>query len=67
LRDRKRDRTTLVSRNSAGDPAAGGYNEEPSVSANGRFVQFESEATNLPGATGTYGMIYLRDRDAERT
>jgi hypothetical protein len=67
LRDRKRDRTTLVSRNNAGDPAAGGYNEEPSVSANGRFVQFESEATNLPGATGTYGMIYLRDTDSERT
>jgi Tol biopolymer transport system component len=66
-RDRKRDRTILISRNNAGDPAAGGYNEEPSVSANGRFVQFESLATNLPGATGTYAMIYLRDTDAERT
>ncbi len=61
LRDRKQDKTTLISKNNAGDPAAGGYNEEPSVSANGRFVQFESEATNLPGGTGTYGMIYLRD------
>ncbi len=67
LRDRKRDKTTLISKDNAGDPAAGGYNEEPSVSANGRFVQFESEATNLPGGTGTYGMIYLRDTDAGKT
>ncbi len=67
LRDRKQDKTTLISKNNAGDPAAGGYNEEPSVSANGRFVQFESEATNLPGGTGTYGMIYLRDTDAGKT
>lgn len=67
LRDRKQDKTTLISKNNAGDPAAGGYNEEPSVSGNGRFVQFESEATNLPGGTGTYGMIYLRDTDAGKT
>lgn len=67
LRDRKQDKTILISKNNAGDPAAGGYNEEPSVSGNGRFVQFESEATNLPGAAGTYPMIYLRDRVAEKT
>ncbi len=67
LRDRKQETTTLISRNNAGDPAAGGYSEEPSVSANGRFVQFESEATNLPGATGSYALIYLRDRDSNRT
>ncbi len=67
LRDRKQDRTTLISRNNAGDPAAGGYSEEPSVSANGRFVQWESEATNLPGGTGSYALVYLRDRDSDKT
>jgi hypothetical protein len=66
LRDRKQDKTTLISRNNAGDAAAGGYSDNASVSANGRFVQFESNATNLPG-TGTYNQVFIRDRDAGRT
>jgi hypothetical protein len=67
LRDRKQDQTTLISRTSGGDPATGGYSENGSVSANGRFVQFESEATNLPGANNSYYLIYLRDRDSSKT
>ncbi len=34
-----------------------------SLSGNGRFVAFESYATNLPGSLGpTYEQVYLRDR-----
>ena len=49
LRDRKRNKTTLVSRTNSGDPAAGDSSDKASVSANGKLVQFESYATNFPG------------------
>jgi hypothetical protein len=66
LRDREQGRTTLISRTSGGDPAAGGYSDYGSTSADGRFVEFESAATNLPGATGDY-QVYLRDRETGKT
>jgi Tol biopolymer transport system component len=60
LRDRKRQKTILVDRSSGGDP--GDENaRSPSISANGRFVAFTSEATNLAGPTGGANQIYLRD------
>ena len=38
------------------------------VSAQGRFVGFESIATNLPGSLGpTFYQVYLRDRQRGRT
>lgn len=67
LRDRKRNKTALVSKTSAGDPAAGGGSDDGSVSSSGRFVEFESNATNLPGSLPTYDQVYIRDRDAEKT
>jgi hypothetical protein len=67
IRDRKRNKTTLISKTSGGDPAAGYYSEDGSVSANGRWVQFESGATNLPGEISDDYQIYLRDRDQGRT
>jgi hypothetical protein len=66
LHDRKHDKTTLISRTNGGDPATGGYSENVSVSANGKLVQFESDATNLPGA-GTDEQVFIRDPDAART
>jgi hypothetical protein len=66
LRDRKQNKTTLISQTSGGDPATGGYSDNGSTSADGRFVQFESYATNLPGATGDT-LIYLRDRETGKT
>ena len=66
LRDRKQDKTILVSRNSGGDAATGGSSGDGSVSANGRFVEFDSYATNLPGASGDT-LVYLRDRDTGST
>ena len=41
----------LISRTSGGDPATGGYSNDASISANGRLVAFESDATNLPGCS----------------
>jgi hypothetical protein len=67
IRDRQQDKTTLISRNNAGDPAAGGYSENASVSADGRFVEFESQTTNLPGSNGSDYLVYLRDRGAGKT
>jgi Tol biopolymer transport system component len=67
LRDRKRGKTELISRTSGGDPAAGYYSEDGSVSANGRWVQFESGATNLPGEISTDYQVYLRDRKTGNT
>ena len=50
IRNRRTGSTTLVSRTSGGDPAMGGNSFDSSVSASGRFVAFESIATNLPGS-----------------
>jgi Tol biopolymer transport system component len=67
LRDRKQDKTTLISKTSGGTPAAGYYSEDGSVSANGRWVQFESGANNLPGDISPEYQVYLRDTDKGNT
>jgi Tol biopolymer transport system component len=50
-----------------GDPDGRSY--EPSISANGRYVLFVSEATNLlaSGPTPTGTNLFVRDRDAHVT
>ena len=52
VRDRKLHRTSLVSVDSAG---VQGNNEsyEPAISADGRYVAFASDASNLVAATRT--------------
>ena len=53
-------RTTLVSKDGSGNPAsAGSINISPTISADGRFVAFVSDATNLVGNFGQ--QIYLHD------
>lgn len=43
-----------------------GYSNPPSISADGRFVAFRSDATNLlPTDMGGVAQIYLFDRDAD--
>lgn len=64
VRDRKTGKTKLVSRKSNGQPATGGQNRVPDVSGNGRFVAFESSATNLPGEGF---QVYVRDRKTGST
>lgn len=57
--DRELGQATLVSKTDAGVPATGGSTiESPSISGNGRFIAFVSDATNL-GAPGQ--QIYLHD------
>jgi Tol biopolymer transport system component len=60
--DRQTGTTTRVSRSTAGAQGNGG-SYGPSVSADGRFVVFNSYATNLvTGDTNAAGDIFVRDR-----
>jgi Tol biopolymer transport system component len=58
-------KTRLVSKTSGGTPA-NGASDTPSVSGNGRFIGFESEGDNLPGAPG-FTDVYIHDRRSGRT
>jgi len=62
LRDLQFGTTVLVSAPVGGEPANGGSGT-PSISADGRFVAFESDAMNLTGAADTNGFtdIYVKD------
>ena len=64
VHDRKTGKTRLVSRTSAGEPG-GGNSAEPSISASGRFVAFDSGAPNLPG--GEPDSIYVHDLKSRKT
>jgi hypothetical protein len=69
MRDRDTGSTTIISL-SSDETVANGNSDNPSVSADGRYVVFESSATNLLGAGGdTNSMpdIFLRDRTAGTT
>ncbi|HEX6209120.1 MAG TPA: S-layer protein, partial [Actinomycetota bacterium] len=59
--------TRLISKTSAGAPADDD-SDDPAISANGRFVAFESNATNLPaGALHADDMVYVHDRKTRKT
>jgi hypothetical protein len=62
VHDRQAGSTRLVSQTSSGDPADG-HSQQSSISGNGRFVVFYSDADNLPGE----GPIYVRDLETQRT
>lgn len=68
-RDRQNGTTTLVSVNRFGTGAGNVASIGPSISADGRYVAFESKANNLTTnvLTTTYSRIYLRDLDAGTT
>ena len=63
VRDRLTNTTTRVSVDSAGNQAnSGSYIFTSSISADGRFVAFSSDATNLvPGDTNRERDIFVRD------
>ena len=45
-----------------------GYNSPPSISANGRYVAFESDASNLvPGDANGFTDVFVRDRKLHKT
>ncbi len=63
--DRKRKRTTLLSRQSQAAGGAGGNDdsESPAISGSGRFVAFASVATNLGGPIDVgSNSVYVYDR-----
>jgi Tol biopolymer transport system component len=63
VRDLKTNRTALVSRAAGKHGAAGGGDSSnPSISANGRYVAFESYASNLgPADNSTFPDVFVRD------
>jgi Tol biopolymer transport system component len=68
VRDRSNDSISLVSANSTGNGGGNFSSELGAISANGRFVIFESDATNLvAGDTNGVKDIFLRDLQAGTT
>jgi len=67
VRDRQANETEVVSVASDGTPGNGG-SSKPYVSADGRYVAFESAASNLvPGDTNEFQDVFVRDRVAAVT
>jgi tricorn protease-like protein len=67
VRDRQMGQTTRVSVSSTG-AQANGYSWTPVISADGRYVAFRSEATNLvSGDTNDRQDIFVRDRQTGQT
>ncbi|HEU4930762.1 MAG TPA: Calx-beta domain-containing protein [Pyrinomonadaceae bacterium] len=61
-RDLQTGVTTLVSANLAGTDGGNGDSQNPAISADGRFIVFESRANNLvANDTNTWSDIFVRD------
>jgi Tol biopolymer transport system component len=68
LRDRATPATERVSVGAAGAQGDYGSKWKAGMSADGRYVAFESEATNLaPGDTNWYFDVFIRDREGGTT
>jgi Tol biopolymer transport system component len=66
VRNRTSGAVKRVSISSTGGQALGGENTSPAISANGRFVAFQSRATNLvAGDTNGLMDVFVHDRDAD--
>ena len=66
IHNRKSRKTRRVSVRTDGAEAVGGNSRHPSVSGDGRFVAFESRATNLVAGDGNLRAdIFVRDRKKE--
>jgi Tol biopolymer transport system component len=67
VRDRTTGTTTLVSKSSTGE-IGNGYSTAPFISADGRYVVFDSYATNLvAGDTNGMSDVFVRDRQTGTT
>jgi len=68
VHDRQTGLTTRVSVDSAGNEANGEAGDHFSISADGRYVAFDSPATNLvPGDTNGFRDIFVHDRATGQT
>ena len=62
VRDLQNGTTTLVSVNLSGTGTGNGTSQKPTISADGRYVVFESDASDLvPNDTSTKNDIFVRD------
>ena len=62
IRDRKLGTTELISISSSGQQG-NGFNSGGAISADGRFVAFDTQADNLvPGDTNGHNDVFVRDR-----
>ena len=60
--------TALVSVNAAGTDSGNGFSESPAISADGRFVVFKSDASDLvPDDTNATSDIFVRDLQTQTT
>jgi Tol biopolymer transport system component len=67
VRDREGGTTTRVSLDGGGNQA-NGFSFQPVISSDGRYVAFESDATNLvSGDTNTANDVFVRDRQTGST
>ncbi len=67
VRDIAASSTSLISRG-LGGASADGSSARPDISANGRFIAFESEATNLvPGDANGVSDVFVHDRQTGQT
>ncbi len=68
VRDLQAQTTTLVSRaGGASGPAGDNFSLDPSISADGRYVAFESVADNLSAEDNDFANIFVRDLQANTT
>ncbi len=68
VRDRTGGTTNRLSITNSGGQALGGYSADPSISDDGMYVVFESQATNLvSGDTNAVTDVFLRNRVAKTT
>src|SRR3989442_4426832 len=68
LRNRTNNTTTLVSVNLTGTGGGNGHSVSPVISADGRYVAFESEAANLvPNDTNGVSDVFVRDLQSGTT
>lgn len=62
LKDLQTGSLTRVSTSSSGDQATGGQSDSPTISADGRYISFFSDATNLvAGDSNGLGDIFVKD------
>lgn len=67
LHDRKQGTTRRISVSSAGAQGTG-ESDSPAISANGRYIAFESDAKELvPGDTNQHSDVFVHDRKTGKT
>lgn len=66
VRDLKRNRLFLGTRNSGGDPQLG-YAEFAQLSGGGRYLSFVADGANLPKGNGSTSQLYVRDLQTGKT